>query len=69
MRKLQRSVLHHFAEKSPNKTILYFRYLWKQSRKNQGDVYAGEVKVKPRKSMLHRAVEAVTSKRERGMSR
>jgi hypothetical protein len=69
MRKLRRSVLRHTAEKTNAKTIKVFRYLWKKSREKLGDVYAGEIKVKPRKSMFGRVTESLKSKRLSGMSR
>jgi hypothetical protein len=59
MRKLQRSVIRHTAEKTPQKTIKVFRYLWKQSCTKKGHIAVSGGKQIKHKSLLHRKVGQV----------
>lgn len=58
MRKLQRSVIRHMAEKEKGKTIKIFRFLWKSFKENKGHIYVGGGKQIKKKSMLRRALGA-----------
>lgn len=51
-RKIQRSVLRHTADKSKDKSIKVFHYLWKQLRSKKGYIAVDGGKQIEKKSLL-----------------
>jgi len=56
MRRLKRSIIRHYAEKSKYKTIKYFRYLWKELRSPKGYIAVDGGKQVKKKSLLRRKI-------------